>query len=111
MVLPSEGGSNEFEKMIRKVTGRKKFKDRKPIFNILDLLTLLAFIAIPVIYNTNPEMIINPFVAWLFVLSFFCFKQATEGHVEGIKAQRIAFLIMGGANLLFALVFSILVNL
>ncbi|WP_147804734.1 hypothetical protein [Alkalicoccus halolimnae] len=110
MVLPSQGGNNELESMIRKVTGRKKFKDRKPIFNILDILILLTFIAIPVIYNTNPEMIIDPFAAWIFVLSFFCFKQAVEGHVEGFKYQRIAFLIMGGANLLFAIAFWIIVN-
>lgn len=112
MVLPSQGGNNELEKMIKKVTGRKKYKDRKPIFNILDIIYLLAFIAVPVIYNINHEiMIIHPFVAWMFILSFFCFTITVEAHMERFKAQRIGFFIMGIATLIPALGILLLNNL
>jgi hypothetical protein len=108
MVLPSEGGNNELEKMIKQVTGRKKFKDRKPIFNILDILTFLAFGAVPVLYNMNHEIINNPFIAWMLVLSFFCFTRVAEGHIEGFKAQRIFFLAFGVVLLLVAIALGIL---
>lgn len=104
MVMPSEGGNDELERMIRKVTGRKKYRERKTVFKVLEIMNLIAFISIPVVYNWRPElMVINPFIAWMFVLSLFSYVQAAEGHVEGFKTQRIGFLIIGSAVLLPAL--------
>lgn len=95
MVLPHNHSTNNGEDILKKLIERKKYKDREPIFNILDIVWLLAFISVPILSVLNVHYGIDPFIMWMYVLSGFMFLRTIEGFYNKNKLQMMYFSIIG----------------